>query len=77
MSLNFTTLFLYPVSNDSSCMLRPSNEIASDGFQFMMSLKDYNANELIADEKLLFKCMSQMTGHEINVRKVVFLSVFR
>lgn len=58
-------------------MLRPSDEIAPDGFQFLMTLKEYDPKQLIADKKLLFKCMSELLGHEINVRKVVFLSEYR
>ncbi|KAG8213559.1 hypothetical protein J3R82DRAFT_10212 [Butyriboletus roseoflavus] len=58
-------------------MFRPTDEIAPDGFQFLMSMKDYNPKQLIADEKLMFKCMSELIGHEIRVRKVVVLSEFR
>lgn len=58
-------------------MLRPTDEIAPDGFQFLMLLKGYNPKHLIADEKLMFKCMSELLGHEIDVRRVDFLSEFR
>lgn len=58
-------------------MLRPTDEIAPDGFQFLITLKEYDPKELISDEKLMFKCMSELVGREINVRKVVALSEFR
>ena len=58
-------------------MLRPTDEIAPDGFQTLMVFKDYEPKQLIADEKLLVKCMSNLLGHEINLRKFVFLSEFR
>ena len=58
-------------------MLRPSDELAPDGFQFILTSKEYDTKQLIADEKLLFKCLSELMGHEINVRKVVFLSEHR
>ncbi|KAH0827331.1 hypothetical protein J3R83DRAFT_3958 [Lanmaoa asiatica] len=67
------------IGNRSSnfLMLRPAEEIAPDGFQFLMTLKDYDPKQLIADEKLMFKCMSELMGHEINIRKVVCVSEFR
>ena len=58
-------------------MLRPTDEIAPDGFRILMPLKDYDPKELIADEKLLVKCMSELIGHEINLRKVIVLSEYR
>ena len=58
-------------------MLRPTNEIAPDGFQFLISSKDYEPKQFIADEKLMLKYMSELIGQEINVRKVVVLSEFR
>lgn len=58
-------------------MLRPTDEIAPDGFQFLMTMKDYDPKQLIANEKLMFKCMSELMGREINVRKVIFLSEYR
>lgn len=58
-------------------MLRPMDQIAPDGFNFLMTTKDYAPEQLIADEKLMFKCMSELMGHEIKVRKVVVLSEFR
>jgi hypothetical protein len=42
-----------------------------------MTMKDYDPKQLIADEKLMVKCMSELTGQEINIRKVVVLSEFR
>ena len=64
---------------ESSCrlFLRPTEEVAPDGYQFLMNLKEYDPKQLISDEKSLFKCMSELIGHEINVRKVVFLSEHR
>ena len=58
-------------------MLRLTDEIAHDGIQFVIALKAHKPQELIADEKLLFKCMSKLVGQEINIRRVVALSHFR
>lgn len=58
-------------------MLRPTDEIAPDGFQFLLTTKDHDPKQLIADEKLMVKYMSDLTGHKVNIRKVVFLTEFR
>ncbi|KAI9572352.1 FAD binding domain-containing protein [Boletus coccyginus] len=58
-------------------MLRPTDEIAPDGFQFLLTTKDYDPKQLIADEKLMVKYMSDLTGHKVNIRKFVFLTEFR
>jgi len=58
-------------------MLRPTDEIAPDGFQFLITSKHYDPKQLIADEKLMVKCMSDLTGHEVIIRKAVFLTEFR
>ena len=65
------------VSNFLSFMLRPTDEIAPDGFQFMITMKNYEPKQLLADEKLMVKCMSEMTGREIKIRETVTLSEFR
>ncbi|KAF8124922.1 FAD binding domain-containing protein [Boletus edulis] len=57
--------------------LRPTDEIAPDGFQFLIAVKDHDPQQLLADQHLMVKCMSALTGHEINIRKVDALSVFR
>jgi hypothetical protein len=61
----------------SSIMLRPTDEIAPDGFQFMLAVKGHDPHEVAADEKLLIKCISEMVGCQVNVRKVPFLSTYR
>jgi len=58
-------------------MLRPTDEIAPDGFQFLLTTKDYDPKQLIADEKLMVKCISDLTGREVNIRKAIFLTEFR
>jgi len=58
-------------------MLRPTDEIAPDGFQFLISTKDHTPTQLLADEKLMTKCMSDLMGLEISIRKAVILSEFR
>lgn len=58
-------------------MLRPTDLIAPDGFNFLMTTKDVDPERFITDEKLMFKCMSELIGREIKVRKVVILSEFR
>lgn len=58
-------------------MFRPTDEIGPDGFQILMTLKEYNPKQLIDDEKLLCKCISELIGHEINIRKVVILTEYR
>ena len=58
-------------------MLRPTDEVPPDGFQFLITMKDYEPKQLIADQELMVKCMSKLTGHEISIRKVVVLSEFR
>ena len=58
-------------------MLRPTDEVGPGGFQCMMTFKAHEPQELIADENLLFKCISDLIGQEINVRKVVALYHFR
>jgi hypothetical protein len=55
----------------------PTDEIAPDGFQFMLSVKEHEPHEVAADQKLLFKYISDLTGREVKVRKVPFLSTFR
>ena len=50
---------------------------APDRFQFLMTMKYYEPKQLIADEKLMVKCVSEWMGHEIDIRKVVVLSEFR
>lgn len=58
-------------------MLRPTDEIAPDGFRLLIFKKDNDPMQLMADEKLVFKHISKLMGHEIKVRKVVTLSGFR
>jgi hypothetical protein len=58
-------------------MLRPTDEVAPDGFQFVLVPKNHDPHEVAADEKLLFKCISELVGRQVNVRKVPFLSTFR
>ncbi|KAF8550669.1 hypothetical protein OG21DRAFT_383284 [Imleria badia] len=58
-------------------MLRPTDEIAPDGFQFLIATKNYEPKQLLSDEKLMVKCMSELMGCEINIRKAIFLSEFR
>ena len=55
----------------------PNDDIPPDGYQFTMTLKEYEPKQLVADEKLLFQRMSKLLGHEINFRKIVFLSEYR
>ena len=40
-------------------------------------MKNYEPKQLIADEKLMVKCMSELTGQEINIRKIIIASEFR
>ena len=61
----------------SSMWLRPTNEIAPDGFQFLMTMKGHDPHEVAADEKLLIKHISELVGREVSVRKVPFLSTYR
>ena len=61
----------------SSIMLLPTNEIAPDGFQFMLVMREHVPHEVAADQKLLIKCISELTGREVKVRKVPFISTFR
>ncbi|KAG9316190.1 hypothetical protein JVU11DRAFT_2214 [Chiua virens] len=65
------------VGSGNRFMLRPTDEVGPDGFQFLLSSKDYDPKQLIADEKLMFKCMSELMGQQVNVRKIVVLSEFR
>ena len=58
-------------------MLCPTDDIAPDGFQFILVMKGHDPREVAADEKLLFKHISELTGGQANVRKVPFLSTFR
>ena len=58
-------------------MLRPTDEIAPDGFQFILTMKGRDPHEVAADEKLLIKCILEMVGCQVNVRKVPFLSTYR
>ena len=61
----------------SSAWLRPTDEIAPDGFQFLLGLKEHDPHEVAADEKLLIKHISELTGCQVNVRKIPFISTFR
>ena len=61
----------------SRLMLRPTDEIAPDGFQFMLEMKGRDPHEVAADEKLLIKCISEFVGRQVNVRKVPSLSTYR
>ena len=74
---NFQCFVLWCIQSFDSFTLRPSDEIAPDGFHFVMTMKNYEPKQLLADEKLMVKCMSEMMGHEINIKKAVFLSEFR
>lgn len=58
-------------------MFRPTDDIAPDGFRMLMPLRDYDPKELIANQTLLWKCLSEMIGHKVNIRKVVVLSELR
>ena len=61
----------------SRLMLLPVDEIAPDGFQFILIMKGLDLHEVAADEKLLIKCISELLGRQINVRKVPFRSTYR
>ena len=58
-------------------MLRPIDDIAPDGFQFILVVKGHDPREVAADEKLLIKCISELVGRQVNVRKVPFVSTYR
>ena len=58
-------------------MLRPTDEIAPDGFHFLITMKDYEPKQLVADQELMVRCMSELIGREVNLRKVVTCSEFR
>ena len=60
-----------------SAWLRPTDEIAPDGFQFMLIARGHEPHEVAADEKLLIKYFSELTGSQVNVRKVPFISTYR
>ena len=60
----------------SRLMLLPTNEIAPDGFQFMLTMKGHDSHKAAADEKLVVKYISELVG-QVNVRKVPFLSTYR
>ncbi|KIK98566.1 hypothetical protein PAXRUDRAFT_133959 [Paxillus rubicundulus Ve08.2h10] len=57
--------------------LRPTDEIAPDGFQFLVVTKDYDPKQLVADKELLFKSISENIGAEVNFRELVWASEFR
>jgi hypothetical protein len=61
----------------SSIMLRPTDQIAPDGFQFVLVVREHDPHEVAADQKLLIKYISELTGREVKVRKVPFISTFR
>jgi 2-polyprenyl-6-methoxyphenol hydroxylase-like FAD-dependent oxidoreductase len=58
-------------------MLRPTDEIAPDGFQFILSSKDRDLTQLTNDEKLLFQFLSDVVGSETECREIVWSSEFR
>ena len=58
-------------------MLRPTDEISPDGFHFLITMKDYEPKQLVADQELMVQCMSELIGREVNLRKVVTCSEFR
>ena len=70
-------LTVYDVADASRLMLRPTDDIAPDGFQFTLAMKGYDPHEVAADEKLLIKCISELVGRQVNVRKVPFVSTYR
>ncbi|KIJ19100.1 hypothetical protein PAXINDRAFT_166970 [Paxillus involutus ATCC 200175] len=57
--------------------LRPTDEIAPDGFQFFLITKDYAPKQLVDDKELLYKCMSEQMGTEVGFRGLVWASEFR
>ena len=61
----------------SRLMLLPMDEIAPDGFQFILMMKGRDPHEVAADEKLFIECISELVGRQVNVRKVPFLSTYR
>ena len=61
----------------SSAWLRPTDEIAPDGFQFVLVVRENEQDEVAADKKLLIKYISELTGRQVNVRKVPFVATFR
>ncbi|KAF8707335.1 hypothetical protein AX14_013601 [Amanita brunnescens Koide BX004] len=63
--------------NSDFAWLRPTDEIAPDGFQFVLIVKEHEPHEVAADEKLLIKYFSDLTGRQVNVRKVPFISTYR
>lgn len=58
-------------------MLRPTDDIAPDGFRMLMPVRGYDPKKLIADKELLCKHLSELIGHEVNIREVVVLSEYR
>ena len=58
-------------------MLLPMDEIAPDGFQFILMMRGHDPHEVAADENLLIKYISEVVGRQVNVRKVPFLSTYR
>ena len=43
----------------------------------MLAVKECDPHEVIADEKLLFKYISELVGRQVKFRQVPFLSTFR
>ena len=58
-------------------VLRPTDDVAPDGFQFMLTMKGHDPHEVATDEKLLIKYVSELVGRQVNVRQVPFLSTYR
>ncbi|KIJ58096.1 hypothetical protein HYDPIDRAFT_44627 [Hydnomerulius pinastri MD-312] len=66
-------------SNDTSrVVLRPTDEVGPDGFQFFVfSGKNYDVKEMLHDQDLLMKCISEVTTAKVRLNELKWISEFR
>jgi hypothetical protein len=60
-----------------SVSLRPTDEIAEDGWQFMIFGGDLDQTKLAQSEELLFETIASLIPTEITFNKLVWVSEFR
>ncbi|KAH7928575.1 hypothetical protein BV22DRAFT_192143 [Leucogyrophana mollusca] len=61
----------------ATLVLRPTDEVGEDGFQFILLGQGLNSGNLTTNKEELYKCLLEMTGTEIEFKELIWASEFR
>ncbi|KAH7923394.1 hypothetical protein BV22DRAFT_1036317 [Leucogyrophana mollusca] len=61
---------------EKGVMLRPTEEVGEDGFQFILTGQGFDSAKLATDKEALYQAIREVTGTEIEFKELVWVSQF-